>query len=56
MAFSAHHVPDLAERQALAQQLEERINQTAGRARDISDEEVEATIDEALSYVRSHPQ
>jgi hypothetical protein len=56
MAFSPHPAPASAERQALVRGLEKRVNQTADRARDVADEEVEATIDEALNYVRSHPQ
>lgn len=53
MAFSAHEAPTGEARQALARQLEDRIARTAERVRDVSTEEQEAAIDEAVNHVRS---
>ena len=53
MAFSPHEAPSGEARQALARQLEDRIAKTAERVRDVSAEEQEAAIDEAVNHVRS---
>ncbi|HXJ94338.1 MAG TPA: hypothetical protein VMT20_15935 [Terriglobia bacterium] len=56
MALSPHQAPAGQARLALAHQLEARMNQTAGRIRNIPDETQEEAINEAVDYVRSHPQ
>jgi hypothetical protein len=56
MAFSPHDAPTGEERQQLAQQLEDRIARTSESARQISDSEQEAAIDEAVSHVRANPK
>ena len=53
MAFSPHEAPTGEARQALARQLKDRITRTAERVRDVSTEEQEAAIDEAVNHVRS---
>ena len=53
MALSPHEAPTGEARQALARQLHDRIAKTAERVRDISAEEQEAAIDEAVNHVRS---
>jgi len=53
MAFSPRSAPTGEARQKLARQLEDRIEKTAERARDVPDEEQEAAIDEALQHVRA---
>jgi hypothetical protein len=56
MALSPHRAPAGQPRLALASQLEERVNQTVGRIRNTPDETQEEAINEAVDYVRSHPQ
>jgi ElaB/YqjD/DUF883 family membrane-anchored ribosome-binding protein len=56
MAFSPHVAPAGESRQALARQLEARMNKTAARIGDTPDEQQEEAIDAAVNYVRSHPQ
>lgn len=56
MAFSPHAAPTGEARQASGRQLEDRINKTAERVREVSPEEQDAAIDEAVNHVRSHPQ
>ena len=56
MALSPHQAPTGETRQALARQLEERMNKTAELVRDVPDDEQEAAIDEAVHRVRSHPR
>lgn len=53
MALSPHEAPTGEARQALARQLEDRISKTAERVRDVSAEEQESAIDEAVKHVRS---
>jgi hypothetical protein len=53
MAFSPHMAPTGQARQALARQLEDRIAKTAERVQDVSPEEQDAAIDEAVNYVRT---
>ncbi len=53
MAFSPHEAPTGDARQALARQLEDRITRTAARVQNVSTEEQEAAIDEAVNHVRS---
>ena len=54
MVLSPHAAPTGEARQASVRQLEDRINMTADRVRNVSPEEQEAAIDEAVSHVRSH--
>lgn len=56
MAFSSHEAPTGEARQILARKIEERINKTAARVKDIPDKELEEAIKEATNHVRSHPQ
>jgi hypothetical protein len=56
MAFSPHQAPTGGVRKKLARQLEARISKTSKRAQDVSPEEQEAAIDEALKHVRSTPK
>jgi len=53
MALPPHQAPTGEARKALARQLENRINKTAERVRDVSTEEQESAIDEAVNHVRS---
>jgi hypothetical protein len=53
MAFSPQEAPTGEARQALARQLEDRIAGTAERVRNVSEEEQDAVIDEAVTRVRS---
>ena len=53
MAFSPHMAPTGEARQALARQMEDRIAKTAERVQDVSSDEQDAAIDEAVNYVRS---
>jgi len=54
MAVSPREAPTGEPRKALARRLENRINKTAERVRDVSPEEQESAIDEAVNHVRSH--
>jgi L-lactate utilization protein LutC len=56
MAFAPHDAPSGENRRELVRRLEERINKTAERVRNVADEELEETIDEAVHHVRSHPE
>lgn len=56
MAFAPHDAPSGENRRELVHRLEERINKTAERVRNVADEELEETIDEAVHHVRSRPQ
>ena len=55
MALLPHQAPTGESRQALARQLEERMNKTAEGVRDVPDREQKAVIDEAVNSVRSYP-
>lgn len=54
MAVSPHAAPVGEARLALARQLEDRISKTAERVRDVSSQQQDAAIDEAVNHVRSH--
>ena len=56
MALSPHAAPEGESRQALARELEGRMNRTAAKADRLSDREEDEVIDEAVNYVRSRPQ
>jgi hypothetical protein len=56
MAFSPHDAPTGEARQKLARQLEDRITRTAESVRQVSDDEQEAAIDEALNHIRANPK
>ena len=56
MALSPHPASQGASRQALARQLEERMNRTATQTDQLSDQEQDEVIEEALNEVRSRPQ
>ena len=43
-------------REAAWDRLIERIDRTAAKAKDVPESEIDAAIDEACEYVRTHPQ
>jgi hypothetical protein len=47
--------PTREAREEASRRLLKRIDRTAARAQDISEDEIEAAIDEAVNYVRHHP-
>ncbi len=56
MAFSPHLAPSGEARRQLACRLEDRIARTSESVRNVSEEEQEAAIDEAVRHVRSNPE
>ncbi len=53
MAFSPHDAPEERDRQALAREIEQRIKETASRANNVPDEQVEELVNEAINHARS---
>ena len=51
-AFPPHPAPAAEERAAVLRRLEERIDRTAENVKDVSDEELEEVLDEAMKHVR----
>ena len=56
MAFAPHDAPSGESHRELARRLEETINKTAERVRNVAGDELEDAINEAVHHVRSHPQ
>ena len=56
MAVAPHDAASGENRQELARRLEERINKTAERVRNVPGEDLEDAINEAVHLVRSDPQ
>jgi L-lactate utilization protein LutC len=51
-AFRPHEAPQGEARRHAARRLEEHLDQMAGKVKDVSEEEMEAALDEALEQVR----
>jgi hypothetical protein len=56
MAVAPHDAPSGENHRELTRRLEERINKTAERVRNVAGDELEDAINEAVRHVRSHPQ
>ena len=56
MALEGHQAPSGPERRVAAAQLNQVLERMADRALDVSTEEFEATVDEAMSQVRLWPE
>jgi len=52
--YPTHEAPTGKEREESWKQLMDRIDQTAARAKEVSEVELDALIDEATEYVRHH--
>lgn len=48
--------PTGSSREEASRRLLERIDKTAQKVKNVPDEEIDATIDEAADYVRHHPE
>jgi len=52
IAVPPQQIPASENRAAIAQKLEEFMNRRAEKVRDVSDEEIDAAVDEAVDHVR----
>ena len=55
-AVPPQRVPPSENRAVVAQRFENLLNRRAAKVRDISDEEIDAAIDEAVDHVRHSPR